>query len=70
MKYADSCYELSTGKTFYSNNGLIGIGLDEGEIEIVEGYDGHVDEKFTLEEKREIALHCISLWKKWAELDQ
>lgn len=58
-------FKLSTGRTFYANNGLIGIsplGADAA-VRVSEGYDGgvHVDE-WTAAERRELADYMIALW--------
>ena len=70
-------YELSTGKKFHANKGLISL---SEEFVLCEGYDGSIEdwrqygenkfdyEKFTILEKREIAYFMIKLYKKWAEL--
>ena len=59
---------LSTGKTFSANCKIIGICE---ELEISEGYDGGLNsQKFTKEEKREIALYMIDLWIKWVEKNE
>ena len=63
MRQEGDGYVLSSGRTFYANNGIIGIapGLD-----ISEGYDGGIEEEyFTKEENREIAIFMIMLWTKW-----
>lgn len=56
-------FELSTGKKFYANRGILGLSEDG---DITEGYDGGFDErKFNKAERKEIAEYMINLWKKW-----
>lgn len=62
-----SYYTLATGKRFYANGGVIGLGVDLSEG-ACEGWDGSIDEGFTREEKQEIALHMIARWISFAEL--
>ena len=65
MRYNKDKYVLSTGKTFYSNNGIIGI---DNHLDVHEGYDGGIDtDEFTQEEKNEIADYMIDLWNKFRE---
>lgn len=71
-------YTLSTGKTFYANNGILGLSI-EGDG-LYEGYDSgvHVDEtsppgpvdeqQFTPREKQEIAIVMIKRWQRWGAL--
>ena len=68
-------YELSTGKTFYANCGI--IGLAPGKDAISEGYDGtvyypHERENpsewpgaLTDAERLEIAQFMIKLWEEY-----
>ena len=69
-------YELSSGRTVPSNNGIIGLSpdFDEG---IFEGYDGHVafpdravmddiGRKFTYRDHLEVALFMADLWYEYA----
>lgn len=64
-------YRLSTGREFYANCGLIGIGDQESGyqsnvFEISEGYDGHVDtDTWTMAEKVELADYMIAQWAKF-----
>lgn len=83
--YAKGEYTLSTGKTFYANNGILGLkteyGLNtrNGEVELTQGYDGFVkyfeDEaeneegKLTEEEKKEIAHYMIRMWSIFGKID-
>jgi hypothetical protein len=57
-------YELSTGRTFYANNGLIGLtSVDDPACRVSEGYDGGVDvELWTAAERAELADYMIALW--------
>lgn len=64
-------FTLSTGRTVYANRGLIGLGINDGEFEISEGYDGHIwvddtwdgnKSKWTVSEKGELADFMIGLW--------
>lgn len=68
-KWGDD-FELSTGKIFSANCGFLGINPD---LEISEGYDGHLfmehqgaRTRLKPNEKKEIAEFVIELWKKWA----
>lgn len=68
----ESEYELSTGRKFYANNGIIGL---SGRLILKEGYDGSVEYEhyeldnetsiFTKKEKREIADFMIELFNQW-----
>jgi len=69
-------YRLSTGKTFYANNGIIGLSFDDvtpdedGEYSfgLAEGYDGGISvEKFSDAEILEIAEGMIELWSKYKQ---
>ena len=80
MKIVDRHHvELNSGKSFTAYAGILGLGED---LELREGYDGHVDEdeadpphefaayvrpRFTSAERREIAEYMIALWTRWAE---
>ena len=69
MNYKDDQYLLSTNKTFYANNGILGIAQSRGKVVISEGYDGGIDDdEFTPSERKEIAEHAIFLWKKYGGL--
>ncbi len=73
---ADDHYTLSTGRKFYANNGILGLGPELDDL-LSEGYDGTVwedDERrdpdyktFTKAERREIAAAMIDRWKRWAK---
>lgn len=75
-------YELSTGRKFSANKGIIGISADDvdGEVsrQLSEGYDGAIDTdsfdierypelEWTVEERRELADYMIELWTKWRD---
>jgi hypothetical protein len=75
MKHAEDPpldeYRLTSGRTFYANNGIIGIGPDCGRHGLSEGYDGGIvidcdwDEDFvpwTLDERAELADEMIRRW--------
>ena len=68
MIYEGDRYTLSTGKTFYANNGILGLGPADSLLS--EGYDGMIEggarEYFTREEKLEIMEEMISRWQAWA----
>jgi hypothetical protein len=60
-------YELSTGRRFYANNGVIGLSSDSPDL--YEGYDGWVGEmegNLTDDEKHEVAEFMIGVWQNWA----
>lgn len=77
----DDTYELSTGRTFYANNGIIGICSDtaeEGRRQLAHGYDGGIDTDlgsmlglaegdWTVAERRELADYMIGLWALWRD---
>lgn len=77
MKAIDGdTYKLSTGRTFYANNHVIGIDPDG---RVSEGYDGDVNfdkydsendtyvNDWTLAEKLELARFMVNLWiRQWA----
>jgi len=54
---------LSTGKTFYANKGIVGLGTDG---DVYGGYDGVVGVVFTMEERWELAGMMIKRWLEWA----
>jgi hypothetical protein len=71
LKYGTNEYRLSSGRTFYANNGIIGIGPDCGANGLSEGYDGGIpvacdwDEDFqpwTPTERGELADEMIRRW--------
>lgn len=56
-------FKLSSGKTIYPNNDIVGI---NPQMHVFEGYDAEMyEEDYTLQEKIEIAEHAISLWMKY-----
>ncbi len=58
---------LGTGRRFYANRGIIGLGPDGG---VSEGLDGGVDtDKFTPDERRELAEMMIARWRKFGGID-
>lgn len=62
MEYKDDYYTLSSGRKFYSNNGIIGLGMYEGS-------DGSIDDRdFTLSERREVAEYCIEEWEEYGKV--
>lgn len=75
-RYHTSEYELSTGRKFYANNGLISIAYDGT---IAEGYDGEIriegsyhdgvnlSDAWTPAEKVELADYMIGLWTAFKE---
>jgi hypothetical protein len=59
-------YILSSGKSFATNLGIIGLGPGVGRgCELTYGCDGSIDMEFTIEERYEIFGHMIDLWTKW-----
>ena len=78
MKLKADTYTLSSGRSFYANRGILGLAPEREEftnrLTISEGYDGGVGmdcgyskEKFTAEERAEVALWMINLWREWGE---
>ncbi len=70
MGAEDNGYRFDcTGKSFYAYFGVIGLGPD---LNISEGYDSSIFEsdKFTKEERLELAEHMASLWKTWGWKDE
>lgn len=58
---------LESGKRFYAHALTLGIAEYEGRFDVAEGYDGGVDtDKFTLQDRREVAEYMIDLWGRWA----
>jgi hypothetical protein len=81
MDYADDYYTLSTGRRFYANNGILGLGPPEEDEALrgcFYGYDGSVSqpedtdptgpepEPLTPPERREITVMMIERWRAWA----
>lgn len=76
-------YELSTGRQFYANRGLIGLAQngsdDEGAtpsgFTVSYGYDGYVDldpfdedeRAWTVDERRELAEFMIAQWRAFGD---
>lgn len=68
MKKTGNGFRLSTGKEFYANRHILGLGYFQKSLVIFEGYDGGVDAKnFSQEEKKEIAEYMIDLWKQFSK---
>lgn len=75
MRREGNHYVLSTGKKFYANNGILGIGEDgvyegcDGDVEYGPGYgDEDLDrDRFTPEEAREVAEYAKKMWDEWLE---
>lgn len=68
-------FVLSTGKEFSANRLIIGINPD---LDVFEGYDGDLQDwfidddfsagpQFTYNERIEISLCMINLWRRWAK---
>ena len=82
MEPTDKGFKLSTGKEFYANLSILGLGPKreyEDRLGLTYGYDGGVSEDrepnefaenapFTPAERREIADYMIALWQEWAAL--
>jgi hypothetical protein len=63
-------YELSTGRRFYANCGIVGLSPDDSKkLEFHEGYDGgeSVDD-WTPGERMELARFMIDLWREWGNV--
>ena len=59
-------YELSTGRQFYANRGILGLGTRPGSDDwsVFEGYDGGVDvDGWNPAEYQELADHMIEQWR-------
>lgn len=71
MKIERDQVVMSTGRTFYANRGIIGLGPD---LDVSYGYDGSfpawprswVGECMTEEERQELAAYMIEAWKAFA----
>jgi hypothetical protein len=72
MTYDEDSSEfvLSTGRRFYAHAGILGLpDPDDGAFygaELLYGYDGDVGDKFTREERQEIANFMIARWRDWS----
>jgi len=55
-----------TGRRFFANNGIVGLGPELGRLS--HGYDGSGPDDLTPAEKREIALEMIARWSTWGGL--
>ena len=61
-------YTLSSGRTFYANGGVLGIGSDCEHV--MEGWDGGArTDDWTPEERRELADEMKRRWERFAEGD-
>lgn len=62
-----SDFKLSTGRTIYANNLLIGISPD---MSVTGGYDSSldIDDTWTAAEKIELAEYMIGLWANFKAL--
>ena len=80
MKFdGDDIYTLSTGRTFYANNGILGI---DPKLRIFDGYDGefhqennprddeadYPDVRWTQAERAEIAAEMVRRWTEWGKM--
>jgi hypothetical protein len=74
MRREKSGYTLSTGRSFYANGEIIGIDPD---LQTYTGYDGTLNtstlwdplDDWSPEEKKELALYMIDLWKKFGGIE-
>lgn len=76
MKPSDdekSVFILESGRKLYAHAQILGIGFEwlpdnPRQLTVFEGYDGDLGlEKFTTDERREIAEYAIDLWNKWSK---
>lgn len=70
MTYADDHFTLETsGRTFYANNGTLGLAIDgDDEGWVSYGADGSIGRhEFTDAERIEIADHMIAQWQRFKE---
>lgn len=75
MKRLDvDLFQLSTGRTFETNKGIIGLAPDD--LDVYSGYDLTITmddsvlqipgmDDWTLEEKHELANFMIERWRDW-----
>ncbi len=68
-RFSDDIFALPSGRTFYANQGIIGI--DPGGS-ISQGYDGGLEPSgegdFTPDERRQLAEMMIERWRKFGGL--
>jgi hypothetical protein len=69
MKVEEDELVFSTGRRFYANKGIVGLSPN---LEISEGYDGGIEDKWcepprvlTRAEKVELADYMIALWTEY-----
>jgi hypothetical protein len=71
MTYDDDHFTLETsGRTFYANNGVLGLAIDgDADGWVSYGADGAVGprEEFTDAERIELADHMIAQWQRFKE---
>lgn len=68
MKYIsdDNEYELRSGRRFYANCGVIGLGPELRGFGFSEGYDGgDCADSWTDAERQELAEAMIERWRAW-----
>lgn len=76
-RVGEDWYELSTGRRFYANCGIIGISSDDASPstkQLSHGYDGGIDvacgwqpeDDWTIDERRELGEFMAALWSEWA----
>lgn len=56
---------FSTGKKVYTQDGVIGIGVENSKFYITEGYNGGLYPELTTAEKLELADYMIELWQRY-----
>jgi len=66
---SDDTVKLRNGKSFYANNGIVGINDD---LQVYEGYDGHIDvhshdRDLSVNDKMMLAERMIDLWRAYAK---
>jgi hypothetical protein len=64
MKPTRRGFELSTGRTFYANQNIVGIDPD---LDLSEGFDSgmEISSDWTAEERAELADYMIDLWSRF-----
>lgn len=55
---------LSSGRRLYCHGGVLGLG-DDGIA--THGWDGSIDAKLSVAERREIAAYMVNLWQQWGD---